>query len=734
MAIASTKTPSGLCRRSADEGQFRLPVPFAKMILDVTSAMKRRGLVLVALGLLAAFPAAAAPHGEILWDRYGVAHVYAKDTPSLFRGYGWAQAQSHGDALLKLYAQARGRAAEYFGQEERANDRWMAINDVRARSADWLSRQSPEFRANLEAFAAGINDYAKAHPDAISVQAQPVLPVSAQDVVGHALRLFQYIYIAPMSLMETLPPDAKPIPTTEPAGSNGFAIAPSRSADGHVMLLMNPHLPWETGWSTYYEIQLTAPSIDLYGASQLGLPVLRFMFSDTLAFTQTVNSVNGLTLYRLTPDGSGYRFDGKVQPFGHRTHSYKVLQPDGTLKTESITVRTSIQGPVIAEKNGAPVALRVAGLDRPFGLEQYWRMATAKNFAGYESALRALQVPSFNIIYADRDGNIQYLYNGLVPKHSFGDLNYWKSIVPGDNSRTLWNEYLTYDALPKVTNPPGGVVHNSNDPPWNAAWPTQISPEPYKASIPQLAVSLRAAQGTRLLGERQMYSFEDLVRLKWTTHVELADRVLPDLLEAVQRSGGPQAKAAAEVLSHWDRTTQADSRGTLLFLNWSDRVGAASGYAATGFARPYRLDAPLTTPAGLADPDTAVVALDAAATDMLAKYGQLDKPWGEVMRLKLRDTDLPANGGPGRLGNIDVLDFAPAVGGVRAANFGGSFVAAVSFNGAAKAKVLLSYGNASQPGSPHAADQLPLLSSQTLRDAWRTRADVEANLEHRETY
>ena len=87
------------------------------------------------LGALAALvlgtTAPAAPAyggGEILWDRYGVGHVFANSTEGLFYAYGFAQAKSHGEAVVKLYAQARGRAAEYYGPEELANDRWMAIN------------------------------------------------------------------------------------------------------------------------------------------------------------------------------------------------------------------------------------------------------------------------------------------------------------------------------------------------------------------------------------------------------------------------------------------------------------------------------------------------------------------------------------------------------------------------------------------------------------------------------
>jgi acyl-homoserine-lactone acylase len=272
-----------------------------------------------ALAALVPSLAAAAPeaHGEILWDSYGVGHVYAKSEADLFRGYGWAQAKSHGDLLLKLYAEARGRAAEIWGASELKNDRWMALNGVPERTQAWLAAQSPVFRADLEAFAAGVDAYAAAHPDALSPEARQVLPVSAADVIGHALRLFQYVYLAPPTLADHLPgPSTEPAqPPHEAAGSNGWAIAPSRSASGHAMLLMNPHLPWPASWSTYYEVQLRAPGLSLYGASQVGLPVLRFVFSDYLGFTQTVDDVGGVTLYRIKTAPGGYEFDGKVLPF-----------------------------------------------------------------------------------------------------------------------------------------------------------------------------------------------------------------------------------------------------------------------------------------------------------------------------------------------------------------------------------------------------------------------------------
>jgi acyl-homoserine-lactone acylase len=113
----------------------------------------------------------------------------------------------------------------------------------------------------------------------------------------------------------------------------------------------------------------------------------------------------------------------------------------------------------------------------------------------------------------------------------------------------------------------------------------------------------------------------------------------------------------------------------------------------------------------------------------MATYGALDVPWGQVMRFQIGSVDVPARGAPGRLGVFNAIDFAALKGGTRAANFGGSYTAVVSFDSTPRGKVLSSYGNSTQPGSTHASDQLAQLSAGTLRDAWRTRADVEANLE-----
>ncbi len=109
-------------------------------------------------------------------------------------------------------------------------------------------------------------------------------------------------------------------------GSNGWAIAPSHTADGHALLLANPHLQWG-GEQTFFEAQLSAPGVyDAYGAAPVGFPILGFAFNDHLGWTHTVNTLDAGDLYLLTLEGDGYRYDGEVLPFETRTETIMVRQ------------------------------------------------------------------------------------------------------------------------------------------------------------------------------------------------------------------------------------------------------------------------------------------------------------------------------------------------------------------------------------------------------------------------
>jgi acyl-homoserine-lactone acylase len=677
-----------------------------------------------------AAPSAKWGAGEILWDSFGVPHIYAKTEEGGFYGFGYAQAQSHGNLLLRMYGESRARAAEYWGEKYESQDKWLVANDVPGRSVQWFRQQTPQMQKNLEAFAAGINAYAAAHPDRIAAEVKVVLPLKGVDIIAHAQRLMNFGYIASDRKVLADPS------INEAGGSNAWAVAPSRSASGKAMLLANPHLPWAPSQLTYYEAQITAPGLAIYGATQVGLPVLRFGFNNDLGFTNTVNTMQGFTSYQLTLEGNGYRFDGKVLPFKSETKSYKVKQADGTLKTVSFEQKSTVHGPVFTLPDGKTViALKVAGLDRSGVLEQYLDMGKARDWATFEKALRKMQVVMFNIIYADRAGHILYLDNGLLPKHASGDLKYWSAPVPGDTSATLWKDVHSYDDMPKLFDPATGFVQNANDPPWLATWPRALDPKAFPAYVaPVGPMSQRAQMSVKLMTKTPKISFDDFVSRKLTTTSLMAERMLPDLLAAATGSNDADVQAATALLEDWDHRFEPDSRAALLFETWAGIFAPRNFTDQSNYAVKWTLDDPLETPRGLKDPAAAVAMLKQAVAKTKQLYGAIDRPYGDVSRFHIGDVSVPANGGFGNTGVFRTITWGPMKNGERTPVHGETWVSMVEFGTPLKAVGLMSYGNSSQPGSKHNSDQLQLLADKKFRSLWIDRADIERHLEEKTAY
>ena len=282
-----------------------------------------------------------------------------------------------------------------------------------------------------------------------------------------------------------------------------------------------------------------------------------------------------------------------------------------------------------------------------------------------------------------------------------------------------------------VVDPPNGWVQNANDAPWLCTYPPTLRPADFPSYFPGPGMGFRPQRSVKMLLADESISFEELVRYKHSTHMELAERLADDLIAAARQYGDEDARDAAEVLEQWDLSADGGSEGGQLFVAWYSAVSRRGGSGL--FAEPWDPAAPLTTPDGLRDPEGAAQVLGAVAAKMRADFGTLAVPWGEVARLRSGDRDLPASGGPGGLGIFRVLSGRPDPDGRFRVLSGDSFVAAVEFSDPVRAQVLLSYGNSSQPGSPHVGDQLELLSQQRLRPAWRTRAEVEAHRARGET-
>ena len=694
----------------------RLPKVKQKIILIL-------GLIFTLL-IMTKTPAVGVAKTEILWDTWGVPHIEAKDNQGLFRAFGWAQTHSHGNLILKLYGQARGKAAEYWGINELATDQFVQMMGIPKRAMSWYQEQSPAMKENLDAFAQGINQYVKQHPQEIDEKLKVVLPITGVDVLAHVQRVLYFQFLTNSNQVESLKMGRSP------GGSNAWAIAPSKSVSGKAMLLANPHLFWSDSF-LFYEAQLQGPELDLYGAALVGMPMLTIAFNDHLGWTLTVNDPHNANLYELTLKDQGYLWEGEVKAFETETHKLKIKQANGDYQELEWDVKQSVQGVVVSQQGDRAYALRVAGLDRPQAIEQFWEMGKATNLSMFEKAWQRLQIPMFNVLYADRQGEIFYLYNAIAPKRK-GNWSFWQGLIPGDTAKTLWTDYLPYQDLPKLRNPVTGWLQNTNDPPWTSTFPSQLKAKDYAenlagASLAEAPNIFRSQRSIKLLQEKKKISFAEMIDDKFSSRLEMADRVLPFLIPAAKLLANPLGLEAAEVLEKWDRQTNIDSRGAALFTLWSSTLGQTRI-----FSKPWQESDPLNTPTGLADINTALAVLEGVAAQMKYLYSSLDITWGEVVKMQVGNYQLPANGAPGELGSFRVLDVKSTANNQFKFIFGDSFIAAITFSDPLQAKVLTVYGNATQPHSPHVGDQLPLYAKNQLRTPWRKRKEIEAHLELRE--
>lgn len=651
---------------------------------------------------------------QIIWDNYGVPHIYGKNTREMYYAFGWSQMHNHANLMLKLYGQARGCAAEYWGEEYLQSDQKILLFRVPQTAKKIYEQLGNDIKSYLDAFVTGINRFADEHRDSIRPELMQVLPVSVYDVIGHMIRITNLEFLAGEDIAVAYQEAQR--------GSNAIAIAPSKSESGNAMLIINPHLPWND-FFMFFEAHLNCEGFNCYGVSLVGMPAITMGFNQYLGWTLTINPIDASDRYRLKLKEGGYILDDSIINFESKEISIKVKQEDGSLQTITNHAEYSRHGPVVSRNRDEAYAVRIAGYDNSRLLEQYYKMAAARNFHEFESAVRMMQLPMFNIIYADRDGNIFYLFNGNIPVRTEGDFSFWKGTIDGTRSSLIWDSIHAYKDLPKLLNPPSGFLQNCNDPPWFCTDPPVLNPDNYPPYFSSLWTFLRPQHAVNMMKNNPSVSYEQLLDYKQNTEPEAADRFLDELLEAANEYPDPALKEAAEVLKKWDRKTETDSRGAILFTSWWNRINNQM------FEERWNPDDPFNTPRGIKNKETAVELLIAAAEEVKKRYGKLDVAWGDVNRFRLNEYDFPANGGPGDYGIFRTIYFREDTDEKNRAIAGETFVAVVEFGENLKANVILSYGNSSQPGNRHCGDQLDMLSLKKLRSVLFQKENILKNIE-----
>ena len=668
---------------------------------------------------------------EILRTAHGVPHIRAENLRAASYGLAWVMLEDHGARVVTSLLRARGDMGRWFGRDSMEGD-FLARPGHRI-AVERYPQLDAATREVYAGWAAAANRYVATHPAEFPQGFAPNFTgydVAARDVGGAGLAAARRFLarIDPSSRRGAAATDASPGEGIDPVeeGSNAWAFAPSRTKSGRAILMRNPHLSWTAG---YYEAHVTVPGVvDFYGDFRVGGPFgVVGGFNRHLGWATTNNAPDLDEIYALDVDPARpdhYLFEGTSLPLERDLVTVEFRNGPG-LSTETRESWRTPLGPVIHRGGGKVYVLRAAGEGDFRGGEQFLRMMRARSLAEWKDAMRLRARITSNFTYADAAGNIFYVWNASIPDlphPSGGDT----TAVPARRTSDVWTRYVPFDSLPQLLNPRGGYVTNTNDPPYHTNLQQVLDRARYPANFPEPALGLRSQHSLALVDPRRKLSLEDVVALKHSYKMLLAERVKRDLAAAVRAaSPAPRVVEAIALIEKWDDRAAPESRGAVLFETWWRRY--AEGMTADSlYAVRWSKDAPTTTPRGLASPARAAQAFAWAVEETTRRYGAFDVPWGDVYRVRMGAVDVPVGGCAGAMGCFRVLNFRTDPDGKRSAIGGDGWVLAVEFGPVPRAYSVLAYGESAREDSPYHADQAAMFARGEAKRVLFETKDVDA--------
>ena len=684
---------------------------------------------------------------EIRRTTHGIPHINAQNLAAAAYALAWVQLEDYGPRVAMGLLRARGEMGRVFGRDSMEGD--FNAQRSHALAVENYARLDQATRDVYEGFAAGVNRYLELNPQ--QFPAGFALKFTGYDVAARDVNTASLA--AARRFLARVNPQARrsgqPATAVDPSsegegatdgvdpieeGSNAWAFAPSRTKSGRAILLRNPHLAWSAG---YYEAHMTVPGIvDFYGDFRIGGPFgVIGGFNRDLGFSTTNNAPDLDEIYALDVDparADHYLFDDTSLPLQRELVTVTYKNGDG-LSTETREMWRTPLGPVIWRDGGKIHVLRAAAEGDFRGGEQFLRMMRATSLAEWKEAMRMRSRINSNFTYADRAGNIFYVWNASIPSlphPSGGD----SASVPARRTSEVWTRYVPFDSLPQVLNPRGGYVHNENDAPYHTNLRQVLDRAAYPANFPAPSLRLRSQLAVDLIDPQRKLSLEDVIALKHSYRMLLADRVKADLLTAIRATSPDAAIAnAADVLARWDNTAAPTSRGGVLFEAWW-RLYTQGVNADSMFAEPWSVEKPASTPRGLKDPPRAARAFAQAVEEVTKRYGDVAIAWGDVHRVRRGNVDVPVGGCAGALGCFRVLNFATNPDGKRATIGGDGWVLAVEFGARTgnaaqttpRAYSVLAYGQSPREDSPYFSDQAAMFARGEMKRVAFTERDIEA--------
>ncbi|MFA6243564.1 MAG: penicillin acylase family protein, partial [Candidatus Hydrogenedentales bacterium] len=401
-------------------------------------------------------------------DTWGVPHIYADTDEAAAYGLGYAQAE---DRLADIYANVRiacGTAAKYFGKDAAEGDQAMQLLRNADMCKEYWDSAPPELKGLGDNFMAGVQAYVAEHP---APAPDWVIDLEGWQcaAIGRAMILRWPIG----NVFGDLEHREK-----KAGASNEWAVSPKRSADGCGILLSDPHLSWE-GMSVFHEARVHGAKLHMSGFFLVGSPLMAFGHTEHIGWAPTTGGPDTGDVFSVKVDLSNmlspkYEYEGEWRAAKPRMLNIEVK---GEKPITRPTADTHL-GPVIDLDEKAGIAYVGASpyFTEMGAFEQSYRMCVAKNCAEFYEAAGMLQLMDQNLMFADRDGNIQYVRNGRTPIRPAG--YDWNAPVPATEA-SMWKGMHPIADLVQIANPEQGYMQNCNISPANMMKGSSMTPEKY---------------------------------------------------------------------------------------------------------------------------------------------------------------------------------------------------------------------------------------------------------------
>lgn len=684
-------------------------------------------------------------------DTWGIPHIYGKTDANVVFGLLYTQCEDDFDRVEMNYLDAIGRLAEVEGESG-------LYHDLRARlfmdttQAVALYKQSPVWmKSLLDAFADGTNYYLYTHPTTkpkVLTRFRPWMPLMfSEGSIGGNIsvvptgRLKDFYEQRKTSMIQRH--DNNDLYERESVGSNGFAIAPSKSATKNALLLINPH----TSFYFRSEVQMVSQEgLNAYGAVTWGQFFVYQGFNEHCGWMHTSSYADSMDEYLETIEKKNgsyfYRHGDQLKP----VRSQKVSLPyktDSGIQYKEFTMYWTQHGPVVGEKNGKWIA--IAMMNTPLNaLEQSYLRTKATNYASFKDVMKLNGNASNNTVYADADGTIAYWHGNFMPKRNakFD----WNQPIDGSNPETDWKELHTADEIVQVKNPAVGWIQNCNSTPFTVSGSSSPDKSKYPAYMAPDAENYRGINAARVLSQKSMFTLDTLIAAANDPHLAAFDDLIPSLLKAWQTVSGESVnksgdlKEAMQLLTDWKREYGAQSVGMTLGIVWGETL---QKLARSRVQPGQPLDNLSFTAFTISStsPQEKVTALSDALASLTRDFGTWKTPWGDINRYqrltgKIQETfddskpSIPVGFTSSNWGSLAAFGArTPADMKKRYGYVGNSFVAVVEFGKRIKARSVVTGGQSSQPGEKHFTDQAPLYCEGKFKDVLFYPEDVRKQTE-----